>query len=40
MMTYKVAILGDFDPPHSTHHALNDHIGQGQKTFKPEIQFD
>lgn len=39
-MTYKIAILGDFNPVYSTHHALNDSIRQVQKIFKEEIQFD
>ncbi|MGB5530860.1 MAG: hypothetical protein WBQ32_12905, partial [Ignavibacteriaceae bacterium] len=39
-MTYKIAILGDFNPVYSTHHALNDSIRQVQKIFKDEIQFD
>ena len=39
-MTYKIAILGDFNPAHSTHHALNDSIRQIQKLFNVEIQFD
>ncbi len=39
-MTLKIAILGDFNPVYSTHHALNDSIRQVQKIFKEEIQFD
>ena len=39
-MIYKIAILGDFNPVYSTHHALNDSIRQVQKIFKDEIQFD
>lgn len=39
-MTYKIAILGDFNPYYSTHHALNDSIRQVQKSFLEDIQFD
>ena len=39
-MLYKIAILGDFNPIHSTHHALNDSIRQVKKLFTDEIQFD
>lgn len=39
-MLYKIAILGDFNPIHSTHHALNDSIRQVKKLFSDEIQFD
>lgn len=39
-MLYKIAILGDFNPIHSTHHALNDSIRQVTKLFAEEIQFD
>ena len=39
-MLYKIAILGDFNPIHSTHHALNDSIRQVRKLFSDEIQFD
>jgi CTP synthase (UTP-ammonia lyase) len=39
-MLYKIAILGDFNPIHSTHHALNDSTRQIKKLFTEEIQFD
>lgn len=39
-MTYKIAILGDFNPVYSTHHALNDSIRQIKRIFEEEIQFD
>ncbi len=39
-MTYKIAILGDFNPAYSTHHALNNSIRQIQKLFNQELQFD
>ena len=39
-MLYKIAILGDFNPAYSTHHALNDSIRQVTKLFMDEIQFD
>lgn len=39
-MIFKIAILGDFNPFYSTHHALNDSIRHVQKIFNPEIQFD
>ncbi len=39
-MLYKIAILGDFNPVHSTHHALNDSTRQIKKLFTDEIQFD
>ena len=39
-MTYRIAILGDFNPVHSTHHALNDSTRQIKKIFADEIQFD
>ncbi|MCX6157163.1 MAG: CTP synthase [Ignavibacteriae bacterium] len=39
-MTFKIAILGDFNPSYSTHHALNDSIRQVRKIFKTDIQFD
>src|SRR5947207_13681101 len=39
-MLYRIAILGDFNPIYSTHHALNDSIRQVTKLFSEEIQFD
>ena len=36
----KIAILGDFNPAVSTHHALNDSIRQVKKLFQEEIQLD
>lgn len=39
-MTYRIAILGDFNPIHSTHHALNDSIRHIQKWFDKKIQCD
>jgi len=39
-LTYKIAILGDFNPFYSTHHALNDSTRQIQNTFNSDIQFD
>lgn len=39
-MVYKIAILGDFNPGYSTHHALNDSIRNAKKQFKEEIQCD
>lgn len=39
-MTYKIAILGDFNPVYLTHHSLNDSTRQVLKVFKEEIQFD
>lgn len=39
-MVYKIAILGDFNPSYSTHHALNDSIRYARKRFKQEIQCD
>jgi len=36
----KIAILGDFNPIHSTLHALNDSTRDIQKHIKKEIQFD
>lgn len=39
-MVYKIAILGDFNPIYSTHHALNDSIRQVRRIFKDELQFD
>ncbi len=39
-MTKRIAILGDFNPVYSTHHALNDSIRQTTKRFGEDIQFD
>ena len=39
-MTYKIAILGDFNPAYSTHHTLNNSISQIRKLFNQELQFD
>lgn len=39
-MIPKIAILGDFNPIYSTHHALNDSCRQIQKKLNKEIQFD
>lgn len=39
-MTNRIAILGDFNPIYSTHHALNNSIQQVVKEFKDDIQFD
>ncbi len=39
-MLYRIAILGDFNPVYSTHHALNDSIRSVSKLFTDEIQFD
>jgi len=39
-MTDKIAILGDFNPIHSTLHSLNDSTRQLQKHLNKEIQFD
>lgn len=39
-MIKKIAILGDFNPAYSTHHALNDSVRMMQKLFDEEIQFD
>lgn len=39
-MIPKIAILGDFNPIYSTHHALNDSCRQIQKKLHKEIQFD
>lgn len=39
-MTKRIAILGDFNPAYSTHHALNDSIRQTLKKFVEDIQFD
>lgn len=39
-MVFKIAILGDFNPAYSTHHALNDSIRQLKNLFQEETQFD
>jgi CTP synthase (UTP-ammonia lyase) len=39
-MLYKIAILGDFNPAYSTHHALNDSTRKVNKLLDDEIQFD
>jgi CTP synthase (UTP-ammonia lyase) len=39
-MLYRIAILGDFNPVYSTHHALNDSTRQIKQLFTEEIQFD
>jgi CTP synthase (UTP-ammonia lyase) len=39
-MIRKIAILGDFNPIHATHHALNDSARQVSKYLNQEIQFD
>jgi CTP synthase (UTP-ammonia lyase) len=39
-MTKRIAILGDFNPIYTTHHALNDSIRQIRKKFDEDIQFD
>jgi CTP synthase (UTP-ammonia lyase) len=39
-MIEKIAILGDFNPIYSTHHALNDSTRQIQKHLNTAIQFD
>jgi CTP synthase (UTP-ammonia lyase) len=39
-MIKRIAILGDFNPVYSTHHALNDSIRQTRKKFDEDIQFD
>ncbi|EJL72677.1 glutamine amidotransferase-related protein [Chryseobacterium populi] len=39
-MIPKIAILGDFNPVHATHHALNDSIRDVKKLLNKEIQFD
>ena len=39
-MIKKIAILGDFNPIHKTHHALNNSTRQVSKYLKTEIQFD
>lgn len=39
-MAHKIAIIGDFNPAYSTHHALNDSIREIKKLFDEQIQFD
>lgn len=39
-MTYRIAILGDFNPTHTTQHALNDSIRHIQKRLNKDIQCD
>lgn len=39
-MLKRIAILGDFNPVHTTHHALNDSIRQSRNYFDQELQFD
>lgn len=39
-MVKKIAVLGDFNPSHTTHHALNDSIRSVTKKIDEEIQFD
>ncbi len=39
-MVTKIAILGDFNPVHSTLHALNDSTRSMKKVFLEELQFD
>lgn len=39
-MIKKIAILGDFNPIHSTLHALNDSVRQVKNQLNEEIQFD
>lgn len=39
-MIKKIAILGDFNPVHTTLHSLNDSIRQVKEHFDQEIQFD
>lgn len=39
-MVKKIAVLGDFNPGYSTHHALNDSIRTITKMIDGEIQFD
>lgn len=39
-MTTRIAILGDFNPVYSTHHALNDSVRQITGRFAEELQFD
>jgi CTP synthase (UTP-ammonia lyase) len=39
-MIHRIAILGDFNPVYTTHHALNDSTRQVQRLLQKEIQFD
>lgn len=39
-MRTKIAVLGDFNPAYSTHHALNDSIKQCNNFLKTDIQCD
>ncbi|OPC35495.1 hypothetical protein BAX97_09680 [Elizabethkingia meningoseptica] len=39
-MIPRIAVLGDFNPAHDTHHRLNDSIRDVQKFLDKEIQFD
>lgn len=39
-MTHRIAILGDFNPIYTTHHALNDSIRQIRSHLNEDIQFD
>ncbi len=39
-MIYRIAILGDFNPAYSTHHALNDSVRSVSALFEETIQFD
>lgn len=36
----RIAILGDFNPAYSTHHALNDSVRQMTNRFGNDLQFD
>lgn len=39
-MTTRIAILGDFNPGYSTHHALNNSVRQIVRKFSEDLQFD
>jgi CTP synthase (UTP-ammonia lyase) len=39
-MIKKIAILGDFNPAYTTHHALNDSVRHVQKRLDEDIRFD
>lgn len=39
-MTHRIALLGDFNPVYTTHHALNDSLRRISKLFKDDLQFD
>lgn len=39
-MTKRIAILGDFNPAYTTHHALNDSVRRILKSFDEDIQID